>query len=766
MKRAVRVGVLMAVMIAAMARGPRQAHGQEGIAGALYSDLRDVIGELIRSEITTEVVRVVRERSPALGFYFRRTLERLESSYWGNLSGKLRADLVTMVSDYVYWSVRVSGEEGGQKGLRRMQRFLACFSEPAGDGACDPMKPLLAGRGRSLVDRHCRAADVATSAEAQLACDLALATRAGLDRQASMALRHVIDAVTDILLHDLGRGATKRRLRDVAQRWLSDLDAFPAVFTDLFFAAELVPDDLSPDWVSKHCKDTANLTAFFADPASSLAWTCFAVSYNGLPNALAFRIRIEQPGGAAIAQLLTYWDVAALLAAVEENAEDDKRPKEQRLYSMFVDAAVTEYCARNTDLRPPSQRGPALLDVASNAVGKPVPVECDNKALAHGHPVGATITVDWLDIEFTAKALPKRFDAERPVALARAMKSFRLAMERVDAMRQTVPAELRDRLFVEDRNELAPAVETLRAFLRIGKLVGELRARWYLWPDQAELSGDERLRQLNLGGLLGLALEVTGPSIARAGATASALSRIAVLLEGRQGLALRRVLDLAFRADVRELAVEGLRLALDLGKTSPGRRPFATFFLSMSGYLLDDSGDDAVEVTRESFRAAAKDLLRTLPSKGVPSADERWRLRPLPLVGVRLAFNNQYMDQSGADGRRYLVSADWPVAYLALSDFTGVRLSAFDVLAPLSELALREVGDWDQQRLLLWDFVRPRVGIWLAAPQISRRLILDAGVGLRMLGTREVEAGDDPEAVGVYRRKASAVIHLGLSYAL
>lgn len=53
----------------------RPAHAD--LASSLYGDVRDVIEELIQTEVTTSVVRTVSTRSPALAFYMHGTLERI-----------------------------------------------------------------------------------------------------------------------------------------------------------------------------------------------------------------------------------------------------------------------------------------------------------------------------------------------------------------------------------------------------------------------------------------------------------------------------------------------------------------------------------------------------------------------------------------------------------------------------------------------------------------------------------------------------------------
>lgn len=118
---------------------------------------------------------------------------------------------------------------------------------------------------------------------------------------------------------------------------------------------------------------------------------------------------------------------------------------------------------------------------------------------------------------------------------------------------------------------------------------------------------------------------------------------------------------------------------------------------------------------------------------------------------------------TGRAGMRTTVAVDWPVGYLALNDYAGLRASAIDLVGPLGELALREVGDWQDEKLVLLDFLRPKVGVWFVVPQLSRRLIIDAGIGVRFIGTDEL-TGD--ATGGTYKSEITPEIHFGLSYVL
>jgi len=101
-----RLWVVIAFLVA--------AHGtaRADLSSQLYGDVRDVIEELIQTEVTTSVVTTVKTKSPALEFYMHGTLERLGSPYWGSLGRVLKDDVTVVTADFVYWHVSTGGGSG------------------------------------------------------------------------------------------------------------------------------------------------------------------------------------------------------------------------------------------------------------------------------------------------------------------------------------------------------------------------------------------------------------------------------------------------------------------------------------------------------------------------------------------------------------------------------------------------------------------------------------------------------------------------------
>ena len=80
----------------------------------------------------------------------------------------------------------------------------------------------------------------------------------------------------------------------------------------------------------------------------------------------------------------------------------------------------------------------------------------------------------------------------------------------------------------------------------------------------------------------------------------------------------------------------------------------------------------------------------------------------------------------------------------------GMQLSFIDVFAPLSEAILRNraysrTGEWR----ILADVLRPRIGVWAGIPELSRHVLVTAGLGFRILdATRRSTAEADKYEYG------------------
>lgn len=135
------------------------------------------------------------------------------------------------------------------------------------------------------------------------------------------------------------------------------------------------------------------------------------------------------------------------------------------------------------------------------------------------------------------------------------------------------------------------------------------------------------------------------------------------------------------------------------------------------------------------LRGAARDVAECASEgsavRGPRTFDE------LPNPSIRLSWNGAYVNAWGSDGFRVVPTLDAVTLRARLSPTSsalaaGISLSLLDLLAPLTELAMRRGDvDYDRQGLVWLEFLRPRLDATFAVPALSRRVFLVTGVSLR-----------------------------------
>lgn len=717
---------LVTFAVLALVSLARPAPARADLASTVYGDVRDVVEELIQSEVAVSVVATIRTRSPALGFYFDDTLERLASPYWGSLPRVFREDLTAAVADLVYF--HLSSAQPARDVQRSAERFFNCVvdkTDTADD--CTRLRDALLAQQRTLLDLECIRR--APPNDRRVACDLGLAARAALAGRSS-ARRHVMDAVADLVLADVG-APLNAPLREILLTWLDNPDRLPTELIERLSVADLL-DQLGDDALDALCGSPQRMRDYLTRPDSAIGWACFAVSSPQLPKLLEVRVRVSSPGvkdGEAVSTIETrveFWTLSRVLDSIADGEWGDKA-----LYTAFAQAAFAEHC-RST---------------RAFVSGTPT-WPCNEPPLK----AGTRIHIGWLGIEMLDAAVDEqgRLRSAAPKELARWMTRWKRLNEELDRLKSLLPPALRPLVFVADtgaeQNRAA-----LRATVRMARLAQRIRDRWYLWAKDAD-----ELEDLDVGELLDLAREAAYVARDAAGDAAGEAGDAA----GEAGQELGDWFRLVMKADHRTLAIELLRAGLVLAHDRTDR-PHERFFISLAAYVLDASDGDAQAMTRSAFRAAAKDLLLRAERRGVPRADDRLRLRALPRLSVRIAVNEAHA-VTGTDTSRTVVAADWPTAMVALSDYAGLELSLLDPIAPLAEFGLRPAGTYHDERLILLDAVRPRLGVWAAVPQLTRRLALSAGGGVRLLSL-DVHSAPDAPIRATYVRRPSLTIDLGLA---
>jgi hypothetical protein len=553
-----------------------------------------------------------------------------------------------------------------------------------------------------------------------VACDLGLAARAALAGKGSVR-RHVMDAVADVVLADVD-GPLGPPLREILLAWLDQPDQIPTDLIEQLSVADLM-SALEDQVLEKVCGDKQGLRKYVENPAATPGWACFAISAIQLPDAAVMGISVAS-AGVTVDEKLPFWRLSPVLDTIAEAEFGDSA-----IYAALAESAFTSRC-----------RGSAR----SETLAKQWP--CSGRKL----DVGAVVELTWLGLTFTGRVeADGRIRGEVPKELARWMRRWQRVNADLERIKRSLPPGLRSILFVPDSGS-PQAAFALRATVRMAALAKRIKERWYLWQSDARGAGD-----LDVGELIDLAREAYQLG---AESTREGLGEFRAL-GGEASRDLSAWFRLIVKADHRTLAIELLQAGLGLAHDRAGGAK-ERFFISLAAYVLDASDGDAQAMTRSAFRAAAKDLLRSVEVHGLPRADSRWRFRALPRLSFRMAVNDDHAVTSG-ERRRTVVAADWPTVMVALSDYAGLEASLLDPVAPLAELGLRDAGDYADSTTLLLDAVRPRVGVWVGVPQLSRRLALSLGGGARLVGV------DRTSAVGEalrarYVRRTSLTLDLGV----
>ena len=691
------------------------------LASTLYGDVRDVIEDLIQTEVTTSVVATIERRSPALAFYMTGTLQRLASPYWGSLGRVLKDDLTVAVADFVYWHVSTGGGDGDIVASAR--RFFACAkSKP--EPHCTRLLDAIVKQRRSLVEVECRRDK--PSADRRVACHVGLAVLAALKGRGEVR-QHLIDALADVVLTEVGDSPLGARMRDVLIAWVDLPKDLPVPLIEALANPDL-GDLLSDEALDKRCGDFAVMKAAIDNHQDPFSWLCFAVTHKQAELALVATVTIKERGN-TFTHEIPFWEVERVLRDVDTDRFDD-----DLAYRMFAELAWDKQCPPGSD----TQKGVCALKRFEQ---------------------GAQITVSWLKRHAFTVTLggTGKFAGAPARFLTSPLVKFRKLMWRVHELRQLVPPSLAKHLFYAGQSVQPDRTAALRAAHRMARLVTELRARWYLWSQNKQKSFEE----LDIAELLHVARESLDK-------TALAKSKILAFLDksGADGAATIDIGDwlrMVMRADYRSLAMESMRAALDLDGPKQNR-PHETFFLSLSAYLLDNNEGVGEHVARAAFRSSAKELLLSAQRRGVPRVGDRLRFRFLPRLSARLSFNDTYAVTDG-DSRRRVVAADFPTIMVAISDYVGLELSVIDFVAPLAEMALRPAGKYRGYEYVALDAVRPRLGMWIAVPQFSRRLALTSGFGARFLDVVRLDDGSDPKMLEAeYRYKPSLTFDAGVQF--
>lgn len=185
---------------------------------------------------------------------------------------------------------------------------------------------------------------------------------------------------------------------------------------------------------------------------------------------------------------------------------------------------------------------------------------------------------------------------------------------------------------------------------------------------------------------------------------------------------------------------------------SPEVGVYERFAESVVAYVLDAAEDKTPSnAARVAFRSAAVDMIQHL-GQGGGLRRRAWTLdkplgirwpKPVPFfapdLALRASWSPSYVNVTDGSAR-VLASANMLNFRFPLrrteATYVGLELSLLDLLAPLSELALRKTDKTHYDRVpnLFANVFSPRLEAVAGSPALSEHLAISAGMSLRMAG--------------------------------
>lgn len=668
----------------------------------LYAEIRDVVEDVIKAEVTGSIARAIEADHPSLCFYFHGALDRMQSSYWGGVPGQLREGVTVMLGDFLYWQLTRDGAgEGVAAAYEAFVGFVAARDEAlrghsAGKGRAHCSTRSWAGE-RSLVEQHCDGdyftTEVSDGAAQRhdAACAIARTAVAALRQQPEQASAEMIDFITQKL------GGRDHRLFQFAVNGTKDVRELYRDLTSNRTGPLARLDDLTDV-----CDFRLDL-----DPESP----CWYLDLRDEVEEAQVRI-MYSTGETAELPLLELPQVIDRPRQVFEREIADAAPVAEEISrsawnDMVVRGKRKGGCDRAVE---------ATFRIRDAGDGE----------LAHGRL--------WFGDD------GRTCDRSAVDGLYKVTATWAHWTRRIDELTE----QLDDFGFDVTRDGVRPTAQSLAATLG--------RAR------QLTLSSDilrgfltrwtaERRPIESVDELLGVAEKLLRePAIAEIGASPGL---DAVIESIRADATFVLIEKLIARRDYRELAVAGLDAVFE--QSSHLSEAQERFLVGFSAYVLDGGGGDDSDraISKEALRAAVRDLVLTSPRGGFPTRASRLgrgvlgypRFGIRPTVSVRWEFDatGRWLDRSD-DGIRRTVSADLLSVDVPVSDYVGLRMSAIDLFGPFTELALRDPDrDYHGSTKTAALLVRPRAELWLGLPQLTRRVAFVAGIAVDFLG-REVDA--------------------------
>lgn len=763
---------------------------------AAYDDVKDVIEDLIRGEVGKNVAATIRKERAIGTRYFKPTLARLESSYWGTLNSTLRSDLIEFAVDYVYWQFASNTGEFPQG---------ASFFRPEENTT-----------GQSLYQSQC---SIENRIDHAVPCSVAGAVKAQLEGDADLATVYLEELASDILLETYVISVDAAGRRDHRRRfnhWISDvskfreqLDAIVAAFglesvvlsTANIECAELLETlarDAPPVPAPEEVPEVAEATMVFRPDFSK-----FEVR-RCLQNALqeestklpGVQVTVHVKGNRRTVSL-SLKELAALARSesVGVRLQGLSGLAEKLVGTKLLEELVgdLQHAHRNEELaqcemadklqrelqktkESESNIGHELEALKSEpedakAEAKKQYLEGEKKALAN---TVKELTSDWQEANKKCGDLKNLFDsfADRGIDYqGRLLPNTTLEIALPYRGGATASADSWESL-----KQLAAALVPPGGTSTFDKRVAEVVCGTCTLDNP--VGAFERLRRL--AQLLNMSeAEKRGY---RSSFSASIELILAVMKgdsEAGIGAAIKKVeplLQSARRGNYRDLAAHLLDSAIPTpagtkSSVVSAQEAYKAFFKQFAAYVLDAeaTGGNDDRVLQTAFKQSARDALSALGENGIPSAGAGHMYWVSVSAARSWAVSADAPEKSGYNRASVdLVGFRYTVPSLSKREgFWGIGLSTLDGLRPFFELATRSDGkEYRNPGWVAVNLVSPRAILWFAVPELTKRVTVDGSLGLVPSVPKPCSQGSDRPCVEYSRPFSAGWSHLEFSIAL
>ncbi len=636
--------------------------------------------------------------SPASRRWLKGTLRDLAARRWGMLESTFRRETIDLVGDAVYAETKRSaandavrvllGEPGAECSAKERRAAVQALAEIDGsETPSDVDRCLAKGLAERRRDPGCA---LAASVRAALEGDSAVA-RANL---ADVVAAAVFDAIVPSKLSEPQKDAVFEHIAYELREVMITEPNDETIDADVGRAFANVDLDAVRGWRCKERDLMHDLAEGAVDPQDAF---CSATR----ADLVATKVPIELTGPTGKKSATTLDGVLVVSAAAVHAATADEKLTSSDRDSRVADAML---CALPLG---PEERGYAECSAGS--------LRSPKGAGKFKLAVGATA---WTITVGQGKTKVESADHLSFAAfLSGALESLLL--------REDISTLVRDKLLGDE-----PTPEMLRELattaLRLRRVARAL--------DDLTLSTDRRPTILAvLDGLPSLVPRFAGaPTRPPCSAAVLPFDRMRCAAAGP----LRGLIVTAENARVRDLATRTATLLGARGRSSRCTSAQGARLLAAFAANIDEPSDP---LALEQIKATAPDVLRCAPDERREREDARFTFSFLPTVGLRASWNNAYRNTWGGDGFRLVPSLDVLSLRTRVTPEgsrvrAGIDVSLVDVLAPITELALRN-GDlrYDRQAALWLDAVRPRIDLAFGLPSLSRHLSFGAGVSLRVV---------------------------------